>query len=424
MKKLFFVLVVFLSSFVSYAQNLEDINEMLVLKKLKDAKAGIDKYLSNPKKANDSEGWYMKGRVYNAYARDSSLSNKEKLELTNAAVDAFKKNQELDKKDVRMKEENNVSYFEAYIMYYNLGISNFNEKDFEGAFQAFKNTNELKDFLISKNYSYDQISLVPFDTAMIINIAICAKNANREADFLYYYSKIPEANIGGKEYKEVYQFLLEYYIEKDNETAFQQLLKKSKIVYPGDETWIDMEIKYADKKGGKAAVVALYESMIREYPTNFVLHYNYAVEIYNSLYGKDATKAGDTVLTNKLTQLLKKAIEIESKEDVSSLSLMCKHLYNRSSDLLAASSAIKGPNMKPDMLKKKNDLKAEGLKFVDQCITYSENAVAAYEANTSKTLMQKADYRIILGYLSELYGVKKNQPKAEYYEKKYAAAEL
>jgi hypothetical protein len=422
MKKLFFALFALFFAAGSIAQNLEDINEMLVLRKLKDAKAGIDKYLLNPKKANDSEGWYMKGRVYNAFARDSSISNKEKYELTNAAVEAFKKTQELDKKDVRMKEENNVSYFEAYIMYYNLGISNFNVKDYEGAFQAFRSTNDLKDFLISRKYSYDQISLVPFDTAMIINIAICAKNANREAEFLSYYSKIPEANIGGREYKEIYQFLLEHYIEKQNELAFQELLKKSKVIYPGDETWIDLEIKYADKKGGKAAVTAKYEEILKEYPTNFVLHYNYAVELYNNLYGKDAQNAGDTAMVSKLTTLLKKTIEIESKEDVSSLSLMCKHLYNRSSDLLSASAAIKGPN--PENLKKKAALKAEAMKFVDQCITYAETAINAYESLSKKTLMQKADYRIILGYLSELYGLKKNQPKVDYYEKKYAAAEI
>jgi hypothetical protein len=257
---------------------------------------------------------------------------------------------------------------------------------------------------------------------MIINIAICAKNANREAEFLSYYSKIPEANIGGREYKEIYQFLLEHYIEKQNELAFQELLKKSKVIYPGDETWIDLEIKYADKKGGKAAVTAKYEEILKEYPTNFVLHYNYAVELYNNLYGKDAPNAGDTAMVSKLTSILKKTIEIESKEDVSSLSLMCKHLYNRSSDLLSASAAIKGPN--PDNLKKKAALKADAMKFVDQCITYAESAVTAYESLSKKTLMQKADYRIILGYLSELYGLKKNQPKVDYYEKKYAAAEI
>ena len=423
MKKMFFtVLAMVFVAGSSFAQNLEDINEMLVLKKLKEAKMGIDKYLSNPKKANDSEGWYMKGRVYNAFARDSSLTNKEKYDLTVAAVDALKKNQELDKKDVRMKEENNVSYFESYIMYYNLGISSFNTKDYEVAFQAFKSTNDLKDFLLSKNYSYDQIVLVPFDTAMIINIAVCAKNANREEDFIAYYSKIPENNIGGKDYKEVYQFLLEHYIKINNKVAFNNLLQKSKTIYPNDETWMDMEIKLATSEGGKAGLLAKYDQLVGENPTNFVVHYNYAVEIYNSLYGKDASSVGDAKMILKLNTILDKAMDIESKEDNSALVLMCKHLYNRSSELLAESSSIKGP--KPEMLKKKADLKAEGMKFVDQCISYSEKAVASFEAMNKKTMMQKADYRITIGYLSELYTVKKNTAKADYYEKKYAAAEI
>jgi hypothetical protein len=57
------------------------------------------------------------------------------------------------------------------------------------------------------------------------------------------------------------------------------------------------------------------------------------------------------------------------------------------------------------------------------CISYAEKAVKYYEAIPSKTQMQKANYKITLGYLSDIYSIKKNPAKAAEYDKKNAAAD-
>ena len=43
-------------------------------------------------------------------------------------------------------------------------------------------------------------------------------------------------------------------------------------------------------------------------PSNFNLGYNYAIELYNSIYGKDAKPVNETAAKAKLTEVLKKAI--------------------------------------------------------------------------------------------------------------------
>ncbi len=403
------------------AQNVDEMLEMVQSAKFKEAKVAIDKYLSNPKKQTDPDGWYIKGRVYNALSRDSSITFTQSYNLKMEAFEAFQKNQELDKKDVRMKLDEYISYFDIYAELYNAGIKNYNSKDYEGAYIAFKKTNEVKDFILSRNYKYDPMPLAAFDTALIMNVAICAHNANRDNEMYAYYQKIADANIAGKDYKDVYQLLIDYKLNNGQEEEGMVLLAKARKLYPGDEAWTDIDIKHAERKGGKAGLMKKYEELTRDNPSSFVLHYNFAVELYNSLYGKEATNSGDSMKAKELSKTLQQAMKLEDKEEVTALVLMCNHLYNNASDLWNAAQSIK--SAKPEDVKKRAQLKSNALRIMDECIGYGEKAIAFFEAISDKTPMQNANYKIILGYMSDFYSTKKDPVKAAIYEKKNAAAD-
>jgi tetratricopeptide (TPR) repeat protein len=400
------------------AQNIDDMMEMINGGKLKEAKDAVDKYLSNPKKQNDPDGWYVKGKVYNALSKESTNTFVQSFSMKMEAFEAFQKNQSLDKKDVRMKLEEYIPYFDIYAELYNAGIKNYNDKDFEGAFTAFKKTNEVKDFILSKGYKNEQIPLVTFDTALIMNVAICAYNAKREADMYEFYQKIVDANIVGKEYKDVYQLMIENYYKNGDATAASNLLSKAKKLYPEESGWYDIELKQVELKDGKSGLLKKYEELISENPKNFVFHYNYAVELYNTLHGKDASNSGDTTISTKLISALQKAIELEEKGEVTATILMCNHLYNAASDRWNDAQSIK--NTSPEQVKKKNALKSSSMKIMDQCISFGEQVVTFYEGISDRSTIQNANYKIILGYLIDFYSIKKD-PKAAIYEKKNQA---
>ena len=421
MKKLIPIFLLCLFANRNFAQNLDEINDLLLLFKNTEAKAAIDKYLSNPKKATNPEAWYLKGKIYFMYSSDSGVSVVERYDLLIDAFKAFQENQRLDKKDSKMNDENHVSYFKLYGEMYNNGIINYNAKNYQGAFQGFKMANEIKDFIVSKNYKNDDMQLVAFDTSLIMNIAICATLAKNEPEVIVYYTKLTDANVSGKEHQEIYQYLIDYYKKNKNEKAFNELLNKAKQLYPGDEIWVDIELKAVEEKGGKKAVIAKYEELTNQNPANFVYAYNYAVELYNCLYGKDSTYKGDTVMSAKLTDVLKKAIVIEDKKDITALMLMCNHLYNKTSDINDAASVIKGPN--PDQLKKKASMKAAAMKVADECISNALKVETFFESIQTKSKAQKLNYKLIIGTLSNLYYIKKNQLKVDEYEKKNKAAD-
>ena len=55
---------------------------------------------------------------------------------------------------------------------------------------------------------------------------------------------------------------------------------------------------------------------------------------------------------------------------------------------------------------------------MDECITYSESSVKYFESLPTMKPVQKANYKIVLGYLSDIYSIKNNPKKSAEYETK------
>lgn len=421
MKKLL-SLAMAISLFVNAgAQDLDQINDLMTKSKFKEAKTGIDKYLLNPKKANDAEGWYYKGRVYNSLSHDSTVPQSDLFQLRNDAYNAFKQNQLLDPADIYMKLETYNSYLDLYFGFYDLGAKEFNSKNFNGALESFKKSNEVKDYILAKKYTYAQITLYPLDTALVLNTAASAVQAKKEDEAVVYYRKLTDANVSGKDYLEIYEYLVDYYNRKEDQANLQAMLAKAKSYYPENEFWYDVEIRNAKKSGDQALLLAKYEELLKQNPKNFTLSYNYGIELYNGLYGKEAKTGDNTEAKQKLTGVLQQAIDNEPNGDVTATVMMANHLFNVAADELNTSNMIK--STKPEDVKKKADLKAQAHKTMDECIKYAETAEKYYDGLPKLTGGQKANYKIMIGYLGDIYSLKNNKAKTAEYEKKNAESD-
>lgn len=413
MKKMYLLLVMMVSSMAGFSQSLDDIADMMAKKDFAGAKAAIDKYLSDEKNAAKAEAWYYKGRVYNSYSYEKSTPESEMFGLKTAAFEAFKKNQAMDSKDVRMKIENYGSYLDLYYGFYDLGATLFNGRKYDDAFGAFKKALEVGEYILGKKYTYPQATIYTLDTALVLNTAISATQAKKDDESIAYYRKLTDANVSGEGYKEVYEYLVEYYNKKGNKEELDQILAKAKRFYPTNNYWNQVELDNIAAKGDKDVLLAKYEEMLSADPENFALNYNYAVELYNKNYGSDDKKA-DEASREKLTAVLKKAIAIDKGIDATVL--MANHTYNMASDAVSAASMVKGT--KPEDVKKKNELKAISNKKMDDCIVYSDQVVKFYEGMSDLKTKQTANLKIVLGYLTDIYNLKGDMKKSAEYEKK------
>jgi hypothetical protein len=236
-----------------------------------------------------------------------------------------------------------------------------------------------------------------------------------------YYRKLTDANVSGKDYLEIYEYLVDYYNRKEDQANLQAMLAKAKSYYPENEFWYDVEIRNAKKSGDQALLLAKYEELLKQNPKNFTLSYNYGIELYNGLYGKEAKTGDNTEAKQKLTGVLQQAIDNEPNGDVTATVMMANHLFNVAADELNTSNMIK--STKPEDVKKKADMKTQAHKTMDECIKYAESAEKHYDGLPKLTGGQKANYKIMIGYLGDIYSLKNNKAKIAEYEKKNAESD-
>jgi hypothetical protein len=399
----------------SFAQSLDDIGKLMDKAQFAAAKTAIDKYLGDAKNASNSDAWYYKGRIYNSLSRDAATAKADAYSLKESAFDAFKKHQDLDKKDMRMKLESYNSYLDLYLGLYDLGAILFNEKDFKGAYNSFSKAQDVENFILSKNYTYNEIKLNKLDTSLVMNTAAAALQATDSTNAVLHYKKIVDANLTAKEYEAVYEFLASYYRAKKDNANMQAIIAKGKAAYPQSNYWNELEILNASESGDKTAMFAKYEEVYKKDPTNFANTYNYAVELFNSLYAKEV-KVIDETTANKLTEVLKAAIASDKGNDANAL--MTSHLFNYAADYSTRAALIKeGKLAKPADLKNKKDLTTKANLKMDEVIPYAEKSLAFFKGLEKPTARQKVTQQQTAGFLADIYRVKLNPKKSAEYDK-------
>ncbi len=421
MKKYCFMAVLLLAGIAVSAQSLEDINKYHVLGQNKKAKELVDQFLANPKNAGKAEAWYYKGRIYNAVSKDSAVTVSEAMKLKTDAFEAFKKYQQLDPKEVSLKNDQYVWFFDLYNGYFDLGAKEYNKKSYEGAFEGFKNALAVEDYTRSKGYEYNGYRFPVMDTSLIQNTAMAAYQAKDTASGVAFYRKIIDANVGGEQFLPVYETIAKYYLDKKDLANMNAMLDKGRSIYPKDDFWTELEVEYVSKNGTKEDLYAKYDELMKRYPTEYRWPYNLSVELFNELYTGDTKPANVLAIKGKLTEVLKNAIAIQGDKAADAKMLMTRHTYNDAYDYQDSAKKIKG--MKPEDVKKRNDAKAFFLKKIDECIPYAESVVSFYSAQATLKPVQKANLKIVLDILSQLYTAKGDAKKAAEYDKKKAEAD-
>lgn len=406
-------------SLFGFGQSLDDINELMGKSQFKKAKESIDKYMKDPKNANASDGWYFKGRIYNSLSRDSTVSLQDGMQYKLESFNAFKRLQEIDKKDIRLKLEGFLSYFDLYNGFFDLGAKGFNNKDYNSAFEGFKNALQVEEYVRGKGYDANGFKFPVMDTSLILNTANSAIQAKREDDAIIYYKLLIDANVASPGYMDVYSLVANYYFHKNDKAAMDAVFEKAKKFYPAEPYWEvayyqNLEIDKATKGLAKDELYKKYDEFMGKYPDNFVVAYNYSVDLYKYIYSEEGAKTDVRPYKAKFEEVLKKAITLKSTAEDNFL--MANYLYNTSFDMGDSAKKIKG--VKPDDIKKKNEFSALSKKALDDCIPYALAAIDNFEKLTKLKGSEKANYRQTLDMLTEIYRVKGDVKKSADYKAK------
>ncbi len=423
MKKALLAVALALVTFTGMAQKVDKAKDYLTKGRLADAKTEIENFLAIEKNKGNAEAIYVKGKVYQAIAKDANL----KATVTDPRTTAFEcykqyRSMESTKDSTKRYKEmildNNAPLFDLYREYSADGATFFNANNFNDAEANFGKCLEVFDYLGAEK-------LIPpmFDTTTTLYAGIAAEKASKKDLAAKYYSRIADKKIVSEGFIEIYKWVADYYRQKndiDKATAYSQLGREA---YPKDQFWDAFDLEVIGEKGTKEQLFAKYEQVIKNNPDNHLFPFNYAVELYQVAYTAEASKrpANSKELIAKSQEYLKKSIAIKS-DYANAQMLLGQIIYNEGVDINNDMKAIRPPaggKLKPEELKKKNDLRAETAKKFDEAIPYFEKVEALLNTQGKLKMDDKLLLKDALDIMVTIYENKGNAEKAKEYTDKF-----
>ena len=399
-----------------FSQELTDVEDRINKGKWDEARDKIDKYLANEKNAKKPEGWYYKAVVYNNLSKDEKL----KSTVPDAKAEAFAAYQryvELDPKLILGTLNQHITLFDLFYGYNEIAINAFNSKNFELALENFKKAATVEDYIVKKGYTYNATALPKLDTSLILNTAAAAMQGKKADEAASYYSKLADAKLSDSTYIEVYEFLVNHYNTKKDLANRSKYLAIGRELYPKNPYWCEVEL--LDAGDDKLKKFAKYDELINGSCNAYIMHYNYAAELFNYIYTQEKKPVDYVQQEAKLEEVIKKGLAIQSTPELNLL--MARHLYNNSNDLNDMIVAIKGT--KPEDVKKKNDLKAQYNAKLEDLLKYATATYNFYDSKTNLKGGEKGNFKIATNLILYYYETKNNKEKMKQYQDKMKSLE-
>ena len=414
MKKYLLVVILVLGGLYGNSQDLSNIKKQIILQQYDKVKPDLDAFLNDPKNANSAEAWYYKAFLYNALGRVQTKPITESKALYQSAFDAIKKYAEVDPKQPLTTEEKNSTIFNIYYGFYDLGVKTYNDKNFPESFELFKKSLDVHDYIYDKKMNgVNDFKFSSHDTDVVWNLAVLANELKRKDDALIYYKKIADAGLSEEKYASAYDALILNYKKEKNAELFSKYITAAKKYYPIDiPYWENQEIEFAIKDLQGEALLNKYEELSKSIPNNYVLFYNYAIEIDKFIADSSGKRAED--YKRKMVELFKKAVTIKST--VEGNLQLANMFYSKTYELQEQAAKIKGT--KPAEVKLKNDLLASVKSTMSEAIPYAEEAVKLLAAYKEYKFSDKTNYKLAVEILSNAYKMAGNAAKVAEYEKK------
>ena len=230
MKKL--LLLAMLAATIQFvnAQDFTKVKTAYLINKFEEAKNEIDKVTADPKSLGKAETWYWKSMVYAGLSKDAAMRTKYP-NLLKDADDAFKKYIELDPGFAQVKDKGAQGFFDIYATSYNGGIKVFNEKKWDEAGKLFESAIYYIDMILKNKWTSASIA---FDTSTVLYAAYSFQNAANDSKLdeaakaakldqaAKYYRVLADNKVAGKDYVDVYKFLMSHYTATKNNELFKK----------------------------------------------------------------------------------------------------------------------------------------------------------------------------------------------------------
>ncbi len=234
MKKLFLSCLFIIAIAIVKGQNYDAVTLYYATEKFEAAKKEIDKLLADPKAIGKAETYLWQLKVYSELFADKNLSPKYPDALKQA-IDALDKYTSKEPDLKLLKENGLMAVSRLYVETFSKGSDYFEKKEWLNSFNNFSVCQYVSEF-IGRNNPVLSITKEKYtiDTTVVLYTAYAAQNAGKPSEAATRYKALANWNIGGKDYEDIYKFILDYDTKQKDETSFKKYLTVAKKLYPAD----------------------------------------------------------------------------------------------------------------------------------------------------------------------------------------------
>ena len=431
MKHFILLVTISLTAFLAKAQKYDDIKNQLIFNKYKEAKVDLDKAMSNPKFTSKAEAYILKATIYAALSMaDGTKGTPEGDQLSSEAVAAFSKYKEMDTEVALINDpiyQNGPINIYSYL--YSSGYTDYSEvvknkekspAKWDVPYNKFKKVVEYSDTLISK-----KILQITLDTNALILAGINAEGSSTKDDAVIYYNRLADNKVTGEGFESVYRYLVSYYFGKKNMPLFEKYEALGKELFPKSEYFnfdkVDFAVGLAETFTDKLKAL---DDVLATDPSNYKANEQLWSIIYDSINlnrERDIQPKNVDQLEAKMIGAMNKTIAAKPTE-ADTYIFLGNYYIGKKNVVLEARQAHADDmktRTKPGTMASKEDIaKRDKLDkdYADAMETIRvpyENAAKLFAAKTHLETKEKGQYKNIVGYLSEIYELKKKRAKAK-----------
>lgn len=419
------------------AQEMKKVQLFMMSGKIAEAKAEVDKAITDPKFSGKAETYYWRSRIYAGIFNNPALRAKTP-NAKEVAEEAFAKYQQMDASYKLVNElgpEGPQGYFDLYQGSFQEGVRTFNAKNWDSASYFF--TTSVK--------TYDQIyqnkwiaTKTPFDTTSILYLGYAYQNAQKAEQAVQQYTRLADNQVADESYIDMYRYVLGYYTSTKNESQFRKYLGVIKQMYP-KENWDDYELDYLDKNLNLAEKTALYDKESAAGTLNEFKYLQFGDWFANTKNKeKDMDSATQAMYSQKASDAFQKAYAQNNKNAVAAFNagLLYYNNFNdysdKYSDNIRTLQMMNANKPAPDKDPKKRAL--QDAKFKEQTdavkklnteldkpisenletsIGWMEKAVDALRGRTDLNRTEKMVFDRSLDFLANMYEYKRDRMRGK-----------
>jgi hypothetical protein len=372
--------------------------------KLEDAKTELDKVMADPKAQASAEGNLLKTEIYGTIASNNNLKAKYPT-ADLEGYQALKKYLELEPTEAKLKEDKYAGINGIYGSLFSAGVKEYNAKNWDAAYDKFKVVAELGDLFTSRKWSASA-----FDTTSYLYAGVTAQNAKKDAEAAKYYGQIAERKIVGPDYEGIYDYLVKYYLNSNNQEQFKKYLALAKEAYPKNTLWNDLEFANTTDNSAIEDVVKKFETEDASKSLTATKYLDYGDYFVNNKKVKELDPSKKSEYTNKAYYAFSKAAELDTANGVASYNAGVT-AYTMFEDARDNRVKIKGTTA--DIKAKQAEADKIADAAADKSIQSLEKSFATLSAKTTRSNVEKNVLGKSTDLLYNLYEYKKDRSRGK-----------